>query len=50
VTIVHSRCSDGMSERVYPDTVNLMVDGRPYRGCGAPRAFFSQTGEDGLPR
>jgi len=50
VTILRSRCSDGMSERVYPDTVNLMVDGRPYRGCGAPTAFFTQTGEDGLPR
>ena len=50
VTILRSRCSDGMSERVYPDTVNLVVDGRPYRGCGAPTAFFSQIGENGLPR
>ncbi len=50
VTIVRSRCSDGMSERVYPDTVTLMVDGRLYRGCGAPSAFFSRIGENGLPR
>ncbi len=49
VNIVHTRCSDGMSDRVYPDTVNVTVDGRPYRGCGAPTAFFSQIGENGLP-
>lgn len=34
VNIVHTRCSDGMSDRIYPDTVNVTVDGRPYRGCG----------------
>jgi heat shock protein HslJ len=49
VNIVHSRCSDGMSERNYPDTVQVYVDGRQYRGCGAPIAFFSQVGESGQP-
>ena len=47
VNIVHSRCSDGMSDRTYPDTVNVTVDGRAYRGCGADAAFFSQMGENG---
>ena len=49
VNIVHSRCSDGMSERSYPDTVTVRVDGRDYRGCGANIAFFSQVGETGMP-
>jgi heat shock protein HslJ len=49
VNIVHSRCSDGMSDRTYPDTVQVYVDGRQYRGCGAPIAFFSQVGETGQP-
>lgn len=34
VNIVHSRCSDGMSDRVYPDRVQLTVDGRRFEGCG----------------
>ena len=49
VNIVHSRCSDGMSDRTYPDTVTVRVDGRDYRGCGANIAFFGQTGENGTP-
>ena len=34
VNIVHSRCSDGMSDRVYPDKVQVTVDGRRFEGCG----------------
>ena len=34
VNIVHARCSDGMSDRSYPDTVQVTVDGREYKGCG----------------
>jgi len=34
VNIVHARCSDGMSDRVYPDKVQVQVDGRQYNGCG----------------
>jgi heat shock protein HslJ len=34
VNIVHRQCSDGMSDRVYPDTVQVDVDGRRYNGCG----------------
>lgn len=34
VNIVHGRCSDGMSDRVYPDTVQVRVDGRSFKGCG----------------
>ena len=50
VNIVHARCSDGMSERSYPDTVDVTVDGRVYRGCGANAAFFARVGEDGGDR
>ena len=34
VNVVHSRCSDGRSSRSYPDSIQLTVDGRQYRGCG----------------
>ena len=50
VNIVHAPCSDGMSDRTYPDTVNVTVDGRAYRGCGAEAAFFARVGEDGRDR
>ena len=47
VNIVHGRCSDGMSDRTYPDSVTVRVDGREFRGCGAPIAFFGEVGETG---
>ena len=51
VNIVHRQCSDGMSDRRYPDTVDVRVDGRErYRGCGAPIEYFNQTDETGQPR
>ena len=34
VNIVHGRCSDGMSDRTYPDKVQVTVDGRRFSGCG----------------
>ncbi|HEX8841152.1 MAG TPA: hypothetical protein VF757_02520 [Sphingomicrobium sp.] len=34
VNIVHGSCSDGMSDRVYPDRVQVTVDGRRFNGCG----------------
>jgi heat shock protein HslJ len=49
VNITHIRCSDGMSDRSYPDTVQVYVDGKMYRGCGAPTAFFTSTDERGNP-
>jgi heat shock protein HslJ len=50
VNVTHVRCSDGMSDRTYPDTVQVYIDGQMYRGCGAPSAFYSSIGEDGLPK
>ena len=34
VNIVHAQCSDGMSDRVYPDKVQVTVDGQRFEGCG----------------
>jgi uncharacterized membrane protein len=34
VNIVHGTCSDGMSDRAYPDKVQVSVDGRQFNGCG----------------
>jgi uncharacterized membrane protein len=34
VNIVHGSCSDGMSDRTYPDKVQVRVDGRQFQGCG----------------
>lgn len=34
VNIVHATCNDGMSDRVYPDKVQVSVDGRQFNGCG----------------
>lgn len=50
VNIVQSRCTDGMSNRTYPDTVQVSVDNRLYRGCGAPEAFFLEVDARGNPR
>lgn len=36
VNVVHGRCSDGMSDRTYPDKVQVTADGHPYSGCGGP--------------
>lgn len=34
VNIVHGQCSDGRTDRVYPDKVQVSVDGSRYDGCG----------------
>jgi uncharacterized membrane protein len=38
VNIVRNQqCSDGMSDYVYADKVQITVDGRRFEGCGGPR-------------
>lgn len=34
--VVPRQCSDGMSDRIYADTVRVVVDGRTLNGCGGP--------------
>jgi heat shock protein HslJ len=47
----HRQCSDGMSDRVYPDTVTVTVDGRSFKGCGGePRAQAGASVIDGNGR
>ncbi|WP_166039252.1 META domain-containing protein [Sphingosinicella sp. YJ22] len=46
IDITHGRCSDGMSDRVYADTVLVLADGRELRGCGGailPPATLDDT-------
>ncbi len=54
VNIVHAQCNDGMSDRSYPDTVQVYADGRLYRGCGgaasdSPAPMPPATGMPGPP-
>lgn len=32
--LIPERCSDGMTERIFPDRIILTVDGRRFEGCG----------------
>ena len=34
VNIVHGSCSGGMSDRIYPDKVQVRVDEHHFSGCG----------------
>jgi uncharacterized membrane protein len=34
VNIVNAECSVGISDRAYPDKVQVTVDGRRFNGCG----------------
>jgi uncharacterized membrane protein len=47
VSITHARCSDGMSDRIYPDTVTLRIGKLVRKGCGGANTNAAHTG---LPR
>ncbi|WP_265570571.1 META domain-containing protein [Sphingomicrobium nitratireducens] len=47
VNIVHAPCNDGMSDRSYPDRVQVYADGRRYEGCGGPLSLFGQGWSSG---
>jgi heat shock protein HslJ len=47
VNIAHTPCSDGMSDRRYPDTVQVYADGKLYRGCGGGN--FADPLAPGMP-
>ncbi len=42
--IVHTDCSDGMSDRVYPDRVQLTVRGQRFEGCGGEPITLQERG------
>jgi heat shock protein HslJ len=46
VDITRQQCSDGMSDRIFADTVRVTVDGRSLQGCGGailPPATLQDT-------
>ncbi len=43
VDVTHAACSDGMSDRRYPDTVTVTADGKTVKGCGG----LAPAGETG---
>lgn len=47
VNIVHQPCSDQMSDRIYPDRVQVYFDGRRWEGCGGPASIFQPGWENG---
>lgn len=34
VDVTHGQCSDGMSDRIFADTVTVTADGKTVKGCG----------------
>ncbi|WP_315764124.1 META domain-containing protein [Sphingomonas sp. Y38-1Y] len=44
--ITHVPCSDGMSDKTYPDTVRVTVDGRELKGCGESKPDNALEGRD----
>jgi hypothetical protein len=34
VNVVHRPCNDMRTDRIYPDSIQVYVDGRLYNGCG----------------
>jgi heat shock protein HslJ len=43
VNSIHQPCSDGMSDRRYPDSVTVTVDGRTFKGCGGEPRIEAPT-------
>ena len=50
VTVMETECSDGMSDRTYPLTAQVVIGEETLNGCGASTAWMQSTGEDGQPR
>ncbi|WP_326524115.1 META domain-containing protein [Sphingomonas sp.] len=48
VDITHTRCSDGMSDRTYADTVKVTIGRRTMSGCGG-RVLSERPGNPGNP-
>lgn len=38
VNVIHTSCTDGMSDRTYHDRVTVTLDGKRYEGCGGMTA------------
>jgi heat shock protein HslJ len=42
VNVIHTSCTDGMSDRTWHDRVTVMLDGKRYEGCGGMTAADTQ--------
>jgi uncharacterized membrane protein len=47
VTLTATDCSDGMSDRTYPLTAKVEIDGQTLTGCAAAVAAIEKAGESG---
>ena len=47
VTLMATDCSDGMSDRTYPLTAKVEMDGESLTGCAASGAAIEKAGESG---
>lgn len=47
VTLMATDCSDGMSDRTYPLTAKVEIDGESLTGCAASSAAIEKAGESG---
>ena len=50
VTLIETRCSDGMSDRTYPLTARVEIGEEVLNGCAASVDFLMNTDERGEPR
>lgn len=48
VALIATTCSDGMSDRTYPLTAVVKVDGETLTGCAASISALATAGESGL--
>ena len=48
VALIATTCSDGMSDRTYPLTAVVKVDGETLTGCAASVSALATAGESGL--
>lgn len=48
VALIATTCSDGMSDRTYPLTAVVKVDGETLTGCAASVSALATAGETGL--
>ena len=47
VTLMATDCSDGMSDRTYPLTAKVEIDGESLTGCAASGVAIEKAGESG---
>lgn len=48
VALIATTCSDGMSDRTYPLTAVVKIDGETLTGCAASVSALATAGESGL--